>query len=185
MALSTAELAHLIRKQHMGSIGDPTALTATLNAGTITREDSERHVPGDVIKAVEDDVLYKRFADSFEAAAASDSLVKDILEQYRSQGLRFNDPKVQAAIDDFAANSTLPLTIADAAKIKAIGVKTLSPYQDAGGDGTVTEAEVTTAIGIAQLREKCDAAFMDIVTQIDAGTLANWSAVQAHFASIP
>lgn len=92
----------------------------------------------------------RRLIQTMDAATASDPLVGEMRHNLRGNGdpngINANDPNTQAMIDSFAANEQLPLTLADAAAVKALADSTESDVErhrlGTVREGTVQQARV-------------------------------------------
>lgn len=171
-----ATLDKLLRRAEYASLSNENAVS-TLNAMTVTKTDTTRknYV-----------AIATHFDDPAKVTALDTALGQAglgwVQRTMGGEGLNFADPLTAQTIDALVAASKISLQ--DGAALKAIGTWQASPYQEAGGVGTVTLQQVIdTRAFIARDVLKHDVAtrYNHMVGKIDSGEVVDIAGAIAEF----
>lgn len=164
----------LARRSEYQGLSDQAAADKA-NAKTITQTDSTRKSYVEIAKL---------FSDPAKVAALDTGLgqvgLAWVQRSLGGEGLVFSDPLTVAAIDGLVAAGKF--TAEDAATLKTLGTKSVSPYEDQGGIGAATAddfAEARAEIGRLALLDFVETRSGEVRAAIAAGTAADLAAVKA------
>lgn len=183
--MTNVEQLSQIMAAFVDQFSDVSGLTTLLNTASITRSDTSRKIMGDIKDVIGVDAT-RRLLSSMDTAGATDPLIKHAIAQLNSSGLDLTDQDVRDALDAMAAqHPLLPMTQADADAVKAIGIWSITPLEERNIQHTspVTEAEVSAAIVMYQVRELWRAKQAIIEAKINDGTITDMAGVIVEVSS--
>lgn len=164
----------LARRSEYQGLSDQAAADKA-NARTITQSDPSRKSYVAIVKL---------FNDPAKVAALDTGLgqvgLAWVQRSLGGEGLVFSDPLTIAAIDGLVAADKF--TPEDAATLKTLGTRSVSPYEDQGGIGTATAedfAEARAEINRLALLDFVETRSGEVRAAIVAGTAADLAAVKA------
>jgi hypothetical protein len=128
--------------QQYSLTGTSAEVAAALNAQTVMQSITDLQTSTDLIRAL-GTADAEAALRGYELAMAGSAILRSQYQSLNSVGLDFSHPLVQASVDSMVAGGALSSALA--AKVKALGIKQISPYEAWAGVGQVVTADQVTA----------------------------------------
>lgn len=176
MSMTTAQLADIIGPLYADQLDDPAAIVADLETAGTPVTDNSRKGMLEVKEATSADDV-DALLSAMKAAGQLKPLVEGAYYQFLTRGLDFSDPDVRSTIDAMAAGLFGPtgtITGELATALKTLGIRQRTRWEQLGGVGELpTEAEVSAAATVHQMREWFAGKAQDVRAGIEAGTITD------------